>query len=261
MNDVLKELRKSCLRLSYRCMDGNLQSAFSCIDIIWVLYDRVMNWSPEKATDDNRDLFVISKGQATLALFSVLIKKEFFNEEELNDIGSFYSRFSNQTDVTKFKGGIENSAGSLGHGLPMACGMAWANKIRNLTGRVFVMAGDGEFNEGTMWESCILAAGKKLDNLRVLIDDNNSVGKMIDMGDMKSKLENFGFDVHNVNGHDPVELEAVLNLQPRKCHPMAIIARTERGHGSMTMMKNSIWFHKSPNSEELEMLSKEVDQL
>jgi transketolase len=218
-----------------------------------------MRWSPETASDDNRDFFIISKGQATLALFPVLVKKGFFTWDELANIGSFSSRFCIQTDVTKFNGGVENSAGSLGHGLPLAAGIAMANKIRKSPSRVFVLTGDGEFMEGTMWESCIFAAGTALDNLCVIIDDNDSASAMIDMGNMQAKLEAFGFEVHPTSGHDTVELEKVLSFIPQEGKPMAVIAHTIRGYGSPTMMANDIWFHKAPNDEELTMLIREVD--
>ncbi|MGH4123622.1 MAG: 1-deoxy-D-xylulose-5-phosphate synthase N-terminal domain-containing protein [Clostridium sp.] len=259
MEDISKELRKLSINLSHKCNDGNLQSVFSCLEILWTLYDKIMNWSPELAADDDRDFFLISKGQGTLALFPVLIKKGFFKEEELREIGSFNSKFCIQTDITKFHGGVENSAGSLGHGLPMAAGIAMANKIKKSPSRVFVLTGDGEFNEGTMWEACIFAAGKKLDNLCVIIDDNNSVSAMIDMGDMKKKLHSFGFDVYEVNGHNLDELQEVLSKKPKEGCPMAVIAHTVRGYGSKTMMAESIWFHKAPNTHELEMLTVEVD--
>ncbi|GHU97058.1 transketolase [Spirochaetia bacterium] len=259
MEYVSKELRKMSLQLSHDCHDGNLQSVFSCLDIIWILYDKVMHWSPELAQDDNRDFFLISKGQATLALFPVLIKKGFFKMEEFVDIGSFNSKFCIQTDITKFDGGIENAAGSLGHGLPMAAGIAMANKIKKSPSRVFVLTGDGEFTEGTMWESCIFAAGKKLDNLCVIIDDNDSVGDMIGMGNIQMKLEAFGFEVYHTNGHDLIELGKTLSIISPIGKPMAVIAHTIRGYGSPTMIAHDIWFHKSPNDEELLQLIQEVE--
>lgn len=226
-----------------------------------MLYDKVMNWAPDRAMDPDRDLFLISKGQATFALYPVLKQKKFFTDADFSDIGDLHSRFSNQTDVTKFRGGVENSAGSLGHGFPMAVGMAWANKIQHFSGRVYVLTGDGEFNEGTMWEACILAAGKRLDNLCVIIDDNSSVGELIDMGDLGMKLDSFGFQVFHVDGHNLTELERTLRIRPEEGVPVAVIAHTERGHGSKTLMENSVWFHKSPNKDELEMLFKEIDSL
>lgn len=262
MEQISKKLRKKALYLSHKCKDGNLQSVFSCLDIVWVLYDKIMNWSPEKAQDEDRDFFIISKGQATLALYPVLIEKGYFSMDEITaEIGQFNSRYCIQTDLTKFEGGIENNAGSLGHGLPFAAGIANANKIKKSPSKVYVLCGDGEFCEGTMWESCIFASAKKLDNLTVIIDDNDSVGAMVDMGDMKMKLEAFGFDVESVNGHNMPELEECFKKFKtlKNGKPKAVIAKTVRGFGSKTMTENDIWFHKSPNTEELELLSREVD--
>lgn len=261
MQNINKDLRKTALLLSHKCQDGNLQSVFSCLDIIWTLYDKIMNWSPDKALDDDRDFFIISKGQATLALYPVLIEKGMFSFDEIADkIGDFDSRYCIQTDLTKFQGGIENNAGSLGHGLPFAVGIAAANKIKKSPSQVYVLTGDGEFCEGTMWESCIFAAAKKLDNLCVIIDDNNSVGAMVDMGSMYDKFSAFGFDVFKANGHDLNELETVISgMNAANGRPKVLIAETVRGFGSKTMMEHDIWFHKAPNAEELEMLCQEVD--
>lgn len=262
MYRISKKLRKTALYLSHKCQDGNLQSVFSCLDIVWVLYDKIMNWSKEIAKDENRDYFIISKGQATLALYPVLIEKNFFDFEEVAcNIGKFNSRYCIQTDLTKFDGGIENNAGSLGHGLPFAAGIAYANKIKKSPSTVYVLCGDGEFCEGTMWESCIFASSKELDNLFVIIDDNDSAGAMVDMGNMKEKLNAFNFDVRIVDGHNLDELEKTfIELKKIKNNkPKAIIAKTVRGFGSKTMTENDIWFHKSPNKEELEMLIREVE--
>lgn len=261
MEQISKELRKKSLELSHMCQDGNLQSVFSCMDVVWTVYDKVMNWSPEKAQDPDRDFFIISKGQATLALFPILIKKGLFTMEEMSKIGQFDSKFCIQTDITKFEGGIENNAGSLGHGLPFATGIAMGAKIQKSPSKVFVLTGDGEFCEGTMWESCIFASAKKLDNLCVIVDDNNSVGAMVDMGDLKSKFSSFGFDVYEVNGHDMNAVEEIFKqIDYTNGRPKAIITKTVRGYGSKTLTENDVWFHKAPNAEELEMLEKEVDE-
>ena len=262
MEMISKKLRRSALYLSHKCQDGNLQSVFSCLDIVWVLYDKIMNWSPEKARDDGRDFFIISKGQATLALYPVLIERGMFSMDEIaSQIGRFDSRYCIQTDRTKFDGGIENNAGSLGHGLPYAAGIAYANKIRGIDSYTYVLCGDGEFCEGTMWESCIFAAAKKLGHLCLIIDDNDSVGAMVDMGDMAEKLRAFGFDVAEVDGHSIDALQEVFLAMRNKddsC-PKAVIAHTVRGYGSPTMTENDVWFHKAPNEEELETLCREVE--
>lgn len=261
MESISKELRKMSLKLSNKCKDGNLQSVFSCIDVVWILYDRIMNWSAENANDPDRDYFIISKGQATLALFPILIKKGMFTMEEMEEIGQFDSKFCIQTDITKFHGGIENNAGSLGHGLPFAAGIAMASKIQKSPSQIYVLTGDGEFCEGTMWESCIFASARKLDNLCVIVDDNSSVGAMVDMGNFREKFLSFGFDVYEANGHDMNELEQVFkSLDRTNGRPKVVIAKTTRGYGSKTMTENDIWFHKAPNAEELDMLMKEVDE-
>lgn len=262
MKDISKKLRKNSLYLSYKCQDGNLQSVFSCLDIVWTLYDRVMNWSPERAMDDDRDFFIISKGQATLALYPVLIEKGMFDLEEIaGEIGTFHSRYCIQTDLTKFQGGVENNAGSLGHGMPFAVGIAAANKIKRSPSQTYVLAGDGEFCEGSMWEACIFASAKNLDNLCVVVDDNDSVGTMVDFGSMSDKLRAFGFDVFEVDGHDMDALERVFrSLDHNNGRPKVVIAKTVRGYGSKTMTDHDIWFHKAPNAEELEMLMREVDE-
>ncbi len=261
MKEISKELRKMSLQLSNKCQDGNLQSVFSCIDTVWTIYDKIMNWSPEKAQDPDRDYFIISKGQATLALFPVLIKKGFFTMEEMEKIGQFDSKFCIQTDITKFNGGIENNAGSLGHGLPFATGIAMASKIQKSPSQVFVLTGDGEFCEGTMWEACIFASAKKLDNLCIIVDDNDSVGAMVNMGDFHTKFASFGFDVYEVNGHDMDEVEKTLRKMDRSNgRPKVVLAKTVRGYGSKTLTEHDVWFHKAPNDEELATLIKEVDE-
>ena len=261
MTAIGKELRKKALALSSRCRDGNLQSVFSCLDVMWVLYDRIMNWSPDMATADDRDFFIISKGQATLALYPVLIEKGMFNMDEIvGEIGDFGSRYCIQTDLTKFAGGIENNAGSLGHGLPFAVGIANANKIKNLDSKTFVLTGDGEFCEGTMWESLIYASSRRLDHLCVIVDDNDSVGAMVDMGNLHGRIASFGFDVLDVDGHDMDKVEAAFrSLDWNNGRPKAVVAKTVRGYGSRTLTDNDVWFHKAPNADELKSLIAEVD--
>lgn len=253
-----KNIRKKCLMLSNEGKDGNLQSIFSSIEIMWTLYNKIMNWESIRSKKEDRDFFILSKGQATLGLYVILQEKGFFSWNELKEFCKYDSRFSMQADRTKFNGGIEISAGSLGHGFPMAVGVALANKIKNITSRIYVLVGDGEMNEGTMWEACLLANHKKLDNLCLIIDNNRSIGKMIQIESFEEKLNSFGFKTFQVNGHDDASLECVLK-EPSNGAPMAIIANTIRGYGSETLMKDNSWFHRAPNDDELESLLKEVE--
>lgn len=260
MQEILKKLRKDALYLSYCCQDGNLQSVFSCIDILWTLYDKVMNWNLAIAVDNSRDFFVISKGQATLALYPILIQKGMFSMEDVSaEIGSFHSRYCIQTDLTKFSGGVENSAGSLGHGLPFAVGIAMANQIRHLNNRTFVLCGDGELMEGTMWESIMVAGEKQLKNLCIIIDDNDSAKEMVHLDNLREKFNSFHIATAEIDGHDTDAIQKVLQADSGSM-PLAVIAHTKRGYGSKTMMNEDIWFHKAPNREELILLCQEVDE-
>lgn len=255
--ETLRGLRKDMLRAAHCGKDGNLQSAFSSLEILWALYSDILRVSPQTDWNLPHDRFILSKGQSNLALITVLAWKGFLDREELDTFCKQDSRISMQADRTKFNGVIENSAGSLGHGFPMAAGMAWASKIRKTDERVYVLAGDGEMNEGTMWEAALFAASEKLDNLTLIIDDNDSIGRMLDMGDMRKKLDAFGFSVQTVDGHNVQQLQQALSARTGK--PTAILAKTVRGYGSRTLMEDRSWFHRWPNNEELEMLCAEVD--
>lgn len=258
LTDISKALRKDMLRASHQGRDGNLQSCFSSAEILWTLYDGVMDVTPESVREPVHDRFILSKGQSNLALMSVLSRKGFFPKEELDTFCRFDSRIAMQADRTKFDGVIENSAGSLGHGLPMAVGMAWAAKIKKSSEHIYVLAGDGEMNEGTMWEAVLFAASEKLDKLSLIVDDNGSIDRMLDMGDIARKLETFGFFVQTVDGHDVQALTQALNSKS-KSQPNAILAKTIRGYGSKTLMEDRSWFHRWPTSEELQLLTAEVD--
>ena len=261
MIDELKQLRLRILEVAHLGRDGNLQSCFSSVEILYALYHGVMNWSPETATSPGRDFFVLSKGQSSLALSVLLESLGLFSPEEVNGFCKFGSRFSMQLDRTKFpEGGIENSAGSLGHGFPMAVGLAAACRIKDAGNRVYVLAGDGEMNEGTMWEACAFAGAHKLDNITLIIDDNDSIGRMLDLSPLREKLEVFGFVVFEADGHDVEALTDVLDgCKDVTGRPQAVIAHTVRGYGSETLMGDNSWFHRPPDQEELKRLKKEVD--
>lgn len=257
MTEGARRLRKSILRMAYAGGDANLQSCFSSVEILRVLYDRVLRVSPGTAGDPERDRFVLSKGQSTMALLAMLAEKGYLPEEELATACRYDSRISMQADRTKLLF-IENSAGSLGHGFPMAVGMAWANRILGHTGNVYVLAGDGEMNEGTMWEAALFAPSEKLDNLTLIIDDNRSIGRMIDMGDLVEKLCVFGFQTVIADGHDENALEQAVHTS-HSGMPLAVVARTVRGYGSSTLMEDNSWFHRAPDSDELALLLNEVE--
>lgn len=257
MTEKARLIRKTLLNISNKGGDGNLQSCFSSVEILSVLFSKVLNFTPSNKKNVNRDEFFLSKGQSSLALLVVMAFNGFLNIRELESFCKLDSRISMQIDCTKFDF-IENSAGSLGHGFPMSVGAAWAKKIMNAQGRVFCLAGDGEMNEGTMWEAAMFAASEKLNNLVLIIDDNKSIGKMINIESLEQKLCSFGFFVKKVDGHNENELYKAFTY--KSDIPSAIIAETKRGYGSMTLESQRSWFHRSPDNNELLRLLKEVEE-
>lgn len=258
MDDILKRLRKRILKTSAIGHDGNLQSCFSSLEILWTLYNYFLPNQKSEYDNEDRNKFVLSKGQSNLALMTVLAEKGLLDKSEPDSFCKFDSRISMQADRIKFGGIVEASAGSLGHGFPIAVGMAWAKKIKKYSGRIFCLAGDGEMNEGTMWEVMLFASSEKLNNLTLIIDDNNSIGNLINFGSFSEKLSAFGFDVLSVNGHDVDELKRAFAHKADK--PCAVLAKTVRGYGSNTLMNDRSWFHRYPENDELDILCREVDE-
>ncbi len=252
MTEEAKRLRIKTLEISCAGRDGNLMSCFSSADIISALFSSVIN---PLDRSPNRNQFVLSKGQSNMALMAQLVLCGAIPEEEIQTACRLDARISMQADRTKFDC-VENSAGSLGHGLPIAAGMAWAKKIKGYHGKVFVLVGDGEMNEGTMWEALLFAASEKLDNLVIIIDNNHSLDEMLNIGSFKEKMEAFGMQYISGNGHDAEWLVNAIKLHHEK--PLVIDAQTVRGWGSETMLADRFWFHRAPNAEQLKMLSEEV---
>ena len=258
MTSSAKLLRKMVLEMACDGGNANLQSVFSSIDIIDVLYEKILHISPYDADSPQRDYFVLSKGQATMGLLAKLAGRGFFPEEELRTACRLDARISMQADRTKLPG-VEISAGSLGHGFPIAVGIAWGNKLAGRCSNVYVLAGDGEMNEGTMWEAALFAASEKLHHLVLIIDDNSSLQAMLDVGDLGEKLKAFGFDVKYVDGHqEEALLHTLQGLSGERPH--AVIAKTVRGYGARTLMTDNTWFHRAPTKEELKSLQEEVDR-
>lgn len=247
---IINVLKKEILSAVNTAGEGHIPSAFSIIDILWVLYDQVLSIDPKNPLDDNRDRFIMSKGHGSLALYAVLAEKNFINKKELDSFASFDSILGGHPDHTKVPG-IEASTGSLGHGFPFAIGIALALTIKKSKRRVYVLVGDQECNEGTIWESALLAANHKLDNLCLIIDNNHSTNRSLFLGDIMRKFEDFGWEAMMIDGHNHVEIYNALN-EFKKNTPTAIIANTIKGKGIMKMENNPAWHHKCPTNEELE---------
>jgi transketolase len=253
---VVSELKKDILLCAHRAKEGHIASAFSIIDIVWVLYDRILRFDCRKPDWGARDRFILSKGHASLALYAVLAKKRFFPAEDLNTFARHDSLLGGHPDRDKIPG-VEASTGSLGHGLPMAVGMALALRIKHSDRLVYCLVGDGECNEGSIWEACLLASHHQLNSLCCIVDFNHSTDRALNMGKLDDKFRSMGFDAVVVDGHDHEALASALGSGPWK-KPLAVIARTVKGKGCAGMENNPAWHHRSPSDDELGSLMKEL---
>ncbi|HHE76398.1 MAG TPA: transketolase, partial [Candidatus Parcubacteria bacterium] len=229
---LAKELRKRILEMIFQSRSEHIGSSFSCVDILSVLYlGNILNVNPQNPEDPNRDRFILSKGHAAAALYVVLSKKGFFPEDILNTYYKDGSKLGGH--VTRgFLPGIEASTGALGHGLPIGAGMALAAENDSKKYRVFVMLSDGECQEGSIWEAALFSSHHQLDNLIVIIDYNKiqafgETNKVLNLEPLRSKWENFGWEVKEIDGHNFSEIKSAFqNLPLKENKPTLIIAHT-----------------------------------
>ena len=258
MNDlkVLSyDLRKDVVDMIMAGNGGHIGGDMSVMDMMVVLYFKEMNISPENMDDPNRDRFVLSKGHSVETLYAILAKKGFFPiDQVIKEFSQFGSKFIGHPN-NKLPG-IEVNSGSLGHGLPVAVGMAKAGKMDNASYRVYTIMGDGELAEGSVWEGAMSASHYKLDNLCALVDRNRlqisgSTEDVMHHDDLQARFEAFGWHVIQVNGHDYDELEAAFKeARQTKGQPTMIIANTIKGYGAKIMENKAPWHHHTPNEEE-----------
>ena len=250
VNEDIKIMKENILKISHIAQEGHIASAISILDVLWYLYDEVMK---------EDDLFILSKGHASLALYAVLEQKGFITHEDFCSFCDFNSILGGHPNRL-YVPGVTASTGSLGHGLPIAVGVALAKKIKNESGRVFCLIGDGEANEGSIWESALLAKQHELNNLIVIVDYNHSTDRSINLGELYDKFSEFGLSCCDIDGHDKGEIIQALDVDGFfwNC-PTGIIANTIKGNGCKTMENNPEWHHKSPNLEQLNLLLEELN--
>ncbi len=225
---MINNLRKRILEVALRDGMGHIPSALSILDLVHGIYE---------IKSDN-DIFLLSKGHGCMALYAVLESKGLLKWD------------SKLMGHPKRGGAIMASTGSLGHGFPMAVGLALAKKIKGEEGRVFVLIGDGECNEGTTWESALLASHHKLDNLTVIIDDNGSSTRALNMGNIADKFYAFGFSTCDIYGHLACDIKQALEIKSEK--PLCIVADTTKGKGVEFMEDNPEWHNKKITKEDYE---------
>lgn len=258
-----KELRRSIVTTLHRAGGSFNGGSLSCIDLLTVLYHGYMRIDTNNPTNPDRDMFLLSKGHCSSALYASLVSVGLMKEERLKDYGVNGTTLGIHPKKDPAHG-IEISSGSLGHGLPIGIGSALAAKIRGSNARVYVLMGDGECNEGSVWESAAFASRQKLDNLTVLIDRNHLQGcgrdeQVLNYGDMAEKFRAFGFHVCHINGHDYQQIgEALHEAMTVKDRPTAIVAETIKGKGVSFMEDRLEWHYKSTTAEQYAQAMEEL---
>ena len=260
-----KYLRKKVVETVYNAKSGHIGGSLSAAEILTVLYFHEMKLNTENSRDEKRDRFVLSKGHITPAYYSILAMRGFFSEEELKGFRKNGSKLQGHPDRNKVCG-VDMSSGSLGQGVSSAVGIALAGKLKNSEYRVYTLLGDGEIQEGQVWEAAMFASQHKLDNLCVIVDNND-----VQSGDfikninspypIDKKFKAFGFNVISINGND-IKLLINAFLKARKCKgkPTAIIAKTIKGKGVSFMENKASWHGKVPSAEEFEKAIKELGE-
>lgn len=250
MDQRSKHLRKLIVRALEGGGRGHLGSSMSLVEILRVLFDSYLKYKPTDPKWNDRDRLILSKGHGCLALYALLADKGFINEDELATFCKSDSRLGGHPERNKIPG-VEASTGALGHGLSMGVGIALACKIRKQNYRVAVITGDGEINEGSVWEAAMSAAKHQLSNLTVMIDYNKvqSYGptrEVLELEPLTDKWCSFGFEVEEVDGHDVNALEQLTERLPlNNSKPTAIICHTIKGKGFPFAENKAEWHHKS----------------
>ena len=251
------------LDMVYDCASGHLGGSFSAMDALAVLYFDVMNVDPQNPANPDRDRFVLSKGHCTPALYPILAQRGFFPEEDLKLFRSIDGHMSGHAEMNHVKG-VDMSTGSLGQGISAAVGMALAGKMDKKDYRVYSILGDGEIEEGQVWEAFMAAAKYNLDNLCAVIDVNGLQidGKTADVmptEPLDKKMEAFGWNVISVDGHDLAALSAAFEqAKAVSGKPTVLLAKTVKGKGVSFMENDAGWHGKAPNAEQYEKARAEL---
>ena len=258
------KVRMGIIESTHAAKCGHPGGSMSAAELFTYLYNKELNVDPADPKWEDRDRFVLSKGHCAPGLYAALAHRGFFPVEDLltlRKVGSYLQGHPNMNSVP----GVDMSTGSLGQGISTACGMALAAKVQGKGHRVYTLLGDGETQEGQVWEACMFAAHYKLDNLVVIIDNNGlqidgDVAKVMSPYPYKEKLEGFGFHVEAIDGHDFEQIEAALNVAKTvKGKPTAIIMKTVKGKDVSFMENNAGWHGVAPNDAQYEQAMAELN--
>jgi len=245
----LNQIRKSILEVSARAREGHIPSAFSILEILNVLYSDVMDINGIRSCSPDRDRFILSKGHGSLALYFILRELDLITAQDINAFCSYAGLLGGHPHRSPIHG-IEASTGSLGHGFPIAVGLAMSLRDRQSPARVYCLVGDGECNEGAIWEASLLAAHHRLSNLMCIVDFNHSGDRAVELGSLTQKFGAFGFEVLEVDGHDSLMLRGALAHRDAN-RPLAVVANTVKGFGLRPMENNPAWHHAFPTDNQI----------
>ena len=263
---VACKVRMGIIEGTFNAKSGHPGGSLSIADMISYLYFNEMNIDPQNPKEDNRDRFVLSKGHAAPALYAVMANRGYFPVDEIKTLRKINSRLQGHPSM-HYLPGVDISSGSLGQGISAACGMALGAKLKGDAFRVYTILGDGEIEEGQVWEAAMYASAKKLDNLVAIVDNNNlqidgTVEEVNSPYPIPEKFAAFGWNVIEIDGHSFDEIENAFNAA-RECKgkPTAIIATTVKGKGVSYMENQVSWHGSAPNAEQYEIAMNELNEV
>ena len=263
LEKVAKEIRRGIIEEVYNAQSGHPGGSLSIADILAVLYFKEMNINTQNPKNENRDRLVLSKGHCAPALYSTLANRGYFDKKELKTLRKIDSKLQGHPDMKNIPG-VDMTTGSLGQGLSAANGMAIAGKMDKKNYRVYCILGDGELEEGQVWEAAMASAKYKLDNLCVIVDNNNlqidgTIDEVMSSKPIDKKFESFGFQIIKINGHDIDEIIKAFEVaRDIKEKPTCIIAETIKGKGVSFMENKTEWHGKAPSEEEYKIAMEEL---
>lgn len=263
LQEKSKELRQEIFRIAYHAGGGHLASAFSIADIMATMYfGGVLHYDPHNPEMNERDKLILSKGHSCYALYAALANAGFYDRALLRNVGKPGSKFGGHPKIKDING-VEASTGALGHGLSFGIGIAYADKVDELKSHIYVILGDGECQEGSIWEGALSAPTLKLDNLTVIVDYNklqamDELENIVRMEPFADKWKAFGWNVIDIDGHDHEQIYSAL-MERKKDIPTLVVANTIKGKGVSFMEQVPIWHYRMPNDEELEILLNDLD--
>lgn len=264
LEQIATEIRGCIISNSHKTHTPHLASCLSCVDILVAAYFHSLRIDPQKPNDQGRDRFILSKGHGAPALFQVLAKRGFYPEAMLDSYGQNGDIFAEHPPTPDHLAGIEAATGSLGHGLPIGLGMALSARIQKQNYNVIVVLGDGECNEGSVWEAAMMAVAQRVGNLMIIVDFNKwqATGRseeVLALSPLVDKWRAFGWDAREINGHNMGQLIKVLSQEKHiEGKPIAVIAHTVKGKGVSFMEDDNNWHYKIPSAEELTSALKEL---